>query len=63
MTVKELIAQLRKLPKDVPIIYQAHDNSENEINDYINRAVLINFDKMKKCSWQQNKGVAVALRS
>lgn len=63
MTVLELIIQLKKMPKDLKVVYQAHDNSENEINDWINSACLVDFDKVPKCNWQNNKGKVVALRS
>lgn len=63
MTVKELVNQLKNLPQDARVIYQAHDNSENEVADNINRAILVDFDKLPKSDWQNNKGKAVALRS
>ena len=52
-----------KMPQDVLVIYQAHDNSENEVHDNINRVSLIDFDKLPKSDWQINKGLVVSLRS
>lgn len=63
MSVEQLIKELKKMPSTAQVIYQAHDNAENEIADIINRAILIDFDKLPQCSLQENKGVSVALRS
>lgn len=63
MTVLELIKQLKTMPKNAQVIYQAHDNNDSEIADNINTVNLIDFDKLPKCDWQENKGIFVALRN
>lgn len=39
-TVKELIAQLRKMPQDAVIVWQDHDHYEYEYNAMVNEALL-----------------------
>lgn len=52
MTVRELIFELKKLPKDLQIVTAAHDNSDYEFQDFVNRVKVVDFseapDKTKK---------------
>jgi hypothetical protein len=46
MTVKELIAELRTMPKNLEVYMAAHDNSEWEVQDDVNRAILVDLREM-----------------
>lgn len=35
MKVRQLIAQLKKMPQDAEVVWQDHDNSEDEWNDIV----------------------------
>ncbi|HHQ2447344.1 TPA: hypothetical protein ACSPIW_003598 [Raoultella ornithinolytica] len=39
MTVKELIGKLRKMPPCAQVVWQDHDQSEDEFNDYVGQVV------------------------
>ncbi|MDC7854621.1 hypothetical protein RJQ11_01990 [Klebsiella pneumoniae] len=39
MTVKELIGKLRKMPPCAQVVWQDHDHSEREFNDYVGQVV------------------------
>ena len=47
MKVKELIAELKKLPQNLEVYMAAHDNGEFEVQDDVNRARLVDLNKMK----------------
>lgn len=34
LTVRKMIAQLKKMPQDAVVVWQDHDQSEDEINAY-----------------------------
>lgn len=63
MTVKQLIIELKKMPQDLAVVTQAHDNSENEIEGYINRVKLIDFSKLTPDETSAGVKKAVVLRS
>lgn len=48
MTVKQLIVQLKKMPMDAEIAATAHDNSELEIQGFVNKIELVDFDNLRK---------------
>lgn len=35
LTVKRLISQLRKMPPDAVVVWQDHDHSANEFNNFV----------------------------
>lgn len=41
-TVKQLIAQLRKMPQDALIVWQDHDHYDHEFNSMVNEVLLGN---------------------
>ena len=34
LTVKQLITKLKKMPPGLPVVWQDHDQSEHEFNDF-----------------------------
>lgn len=59
MTVKELIAELKKHPSSAEVAWRDHDNAENEINDKV-RSVE-RFDPAKSFDPKFCAGVRVVL--
>jgi len=48
MTVKQLIKELEKYPKNAVVATTAHDNSELEFQGYINLVELRDYDEIRK---------------
>jgi hypothetical protein len=48
MTVKQLIKELEKMPKNAQVATTAHDNSELEYQGYINIVELRDYDEVRK---------------
>ena len=48
MIVKELIRQLKKMPQNANVATTAHDNSELELQGYINQVELRDYDQVRE---------------
>lgn len=47
MTVKQLIARLKKMPQNLDIGVSSGDNSEHEISDWVQSVILWDKDEIK----------------
>lgn len=61
MKNKELIALLKKLPKDLPVYWADHDQSEYEVNNSVHRVQIVekpdvedNPEELEKWNKQRN---------
>lgn len=41
MTVKQLIAQLKKMPQNADVYWQDHDHQEHEVNGHVQHVSII----------------------
>lgn len=63
MTVAELIAELKKLPKDLEVYSAAHDHGKFETDSLLNQCVLIDKNEMTKIENDKNGGLCDSFTS
>jgi len=59
MTAKELIKELKKLPPNTIVAVRDHDQDETELNCFINRVTITDFEGLQPNMWNLNCEVIV----
>ena len=59
MTVRELQAILKKMPKDATVAFRDHDQDQSELNSFIGAVNITDFREIQPNMWELKEEVVV----